>query len=70
MINKHQLEQAAIRVADDENFKLVVHAKLEELKEDILISPEDAQILAARKEYEHIRDFGHWIIDLAQQGSK
>ncbi len=61
----NQLIAAAKNLLDNESVSVVLSHKMAELKEDVLLSVDDKDVLKAHGEYNNLAAFAAWISHVA-----
>lgn len=60
------LRRAAKNLLDNQSFSVLLQHRLAELNEDVLLSVEDAAVIAARREYDNVSALAEWITQLGK----
>jgi hypothetical protein len=61
-----QVTQAAKNLLDNNDFRVLLSTRLEELKEDIVNSSEGSMILDSHAELTHVKQFAEWISHIGE----
>ena len=61
-----QLKQAAKNLLDNQDFHVILHTRIAEIREDIEQQMESNEILKSHAELNNIKDFAQWIEHLGE----
>ena len=61
-----EVKKAAQKVLDNEDFRVLLHTRLDELRTDLEEVETDAEILTAATEIRHVKAFADWISHIGE----
>lgn len=65
-----EMKAAAKNLLDNEDFHMLINAKVAELRQDMEMSLEDKQILEAHTALGNVKEFGEWIEHIGEERLK